>query len=89
MNILESILVFDVVGLRKFLVSQKPRCELFNQLLKTFLHDNEMGITIQMTDILRSLIDVGDESPDKNEFSTLFYNQFIQKLIDPISSSGF
>eukprot|EP01114_Cavostelium_apophysatum_P014702 TRINITY_DN3876_c0_g1_i1.p1 TRINITY_DN3876_c0_g1~~TRINITY_DN3876_c0_g1_i1.p1 ORF type:complete len:583 (-),score=133.84 TRINITY_DN3876_c0_g1_i1:567-2315(-) len=90
-NIIESILTFDSPSLRKFLLSQKPHFTLFNQIVNGFLRDAETGIRVQLTEILRILIDIsniGDETTDREDFLGVFYNEFIQKITEPLSNDS-
>jgi protein phosphatase-4 regulatory subunit 3 len=41
----------------------------------------EMGIRVQLTEVLRILIDT-TEPPERDDFLTLFYNEGIQKLME-------
>jgi len=52
-----------------------------------FLHDKELGVRVQLREILRSLVDVAtmEENSDKDEFLTVFYNEFIPKIVAPLS----
>lgn len=47
-----------------------------------------MGIRVQLTEIIRILIDPSNlsDSPEKDEFLTLFYSNFIQELIDALAN---
>jgi len=69
-TIIESMLAFDITSLRRFLLSQKPEYSLFNQIIQRFLYDEDMGIRVQLFDILRSLIDSSDGMSASNALHT-------------------
>jgi protein phosphatase-4 regulatory subunit 3 len=85
-NIIDCVLSHDPSLIRWYILSQKPNYSFFNNLISTFLHDLEMGIRVQLAEILRILIDTTnmDESFDKENFLTMFYSDFIPKIVEPL-----
>lgn len=85
-NILESVVGHDASLVRQYILSQKPKSQLLTRLIDAFLTDPEMGIRVQVTEILRILIDTSDEATEKDDFLTLFYGEYIKKLVEPLNS---
>jgi len=60
---------------------------MMRKILHGFLHDEEFGVRLQLREILRSMLDLTnmEETGEKDEFLGLFYADFINKLVEPIS----
>jgi len=86
-NILDCAVNHDPTLVRQFMLTQKPKCELLTKVMSGFLGDVEMGIRVQLTEVLRILIDTAniEEVPEKDEFLSLFYSDYILKMIEPLS----
>lgn len=86
-NILDSIVGHDPLLVRHFMLSQKPKSQLLDRFIEAFLTDPEMGIRVQLTEILRILIDTtNEEGPEVDEFLNLFYSDSVKKIMEPFNS---
>lgn len=79
----------DASIVRDFALSEKPHHTFVNAMLQALLTDSEMGVRVQLTDILRLLLDQSsmDQAPERDEFLTLFYDGCIQQLVSRLGQS--
>eukprot|EP01117_Protostelium_nocturnum_P007283 TRINITY_DN2607_c0_g1_i1.p1 TRINITY_DN2607_c0_g1~~TRINITY_DN2607_c0_g1_i1.p1 ORF type:complete len:591 (+),score=132.41 TRINITY_DN2607_c0_g1_i1:153-1925(+) len=96
-HILDSILGHEPSLIRTFILSQKPQnseeegYQFLNTIVKGLLEDPELGVRVQLTEIVRAILDVTNfddakQNSDKDEFLNVFYDhgKFITKIVEPL-----
>ncbi|PRP84443.1 hypothetical protein PROFUN_08028 [Planoprotostelium fungivorum] len=60
---------------------------MMRKIIHGFLHDSELGVRLQLREILRAMLDLTnmEETGEKDEFLGLFYSDFINNLVEPIN----
>lgn len=71
--------------LRSYILSQKPNYTFLNILIDVFIHDSEMGLRVQLSEILRVLIDTSNmEEVDLTKLVVKYLTVIFSLLIKTI-----
>ncbi|KAF9970448.1 Platinum sensitivity protein, partial [Actinomortierella ambigua] len=102
-EILGNVMEHDPNMLRSFIVKQsedKAPVQLLEVIVTRFLHEEELGIKLQLSEIIRAMLDTntglsengtpamlesfGNLDPDADKFLELFYLQYFSKFVSPL-----
>jgi len=82
-EIFAAFVVQDSKAVRLFMLQQEPKFGLLGEIVSRILEDSDHGLKGQATEILRQLLDpeAMDQSQEKNQFMNIFYERFLDRLI--------
>eukprot|EP00775_Hariotina_reticulata_P003204 gene3204-3481_t len=86
-DVLLSALAHDPLPLRSFLAGQAGH-QLLDCLVTEFISSEQSGLAEQIAELLKLLVDpeTMEGSLEKNDFMDVFYTNFMDKLIAPVSA---